>query len=163
MNKSAVFAAVLAFVLTGCSLFDKSRGTDPRIDSEGFDPKLVTEPRPTKPNVFIKQGGSRKHIVADQSPIIIGRGDVKEGRVLISWALPASSPFTFPNDGVVIAKGTQGGPPQDVRCKVLEPKRKVIECSYVAPRDRPVYKYTLKVLERGEPLVPLDPYIANDL
>lgn len=156
MKKWHVIAAACALVLAGCQHFHH----DARLGLEGFNPRVVRQPQPLFPNVFITDSG---YIVVDQEPIRIGKRDVHDGRVTISWALAAGSPYTFPANGIAIGAGTTKDAPQDLKCSVQGSQAKVFECSYRAPQRRYVYKYTVYVRHGDkEPLEALDPQIMGD-
>ncbi|MCU0769163.1 MAG: hypothetical protein MUD07_07205 [Burkholderiaceae bacterium] len=83
--KRIAWALAVAAVLAGCAGFERN----PRLpNDDGFDPGLVSRPRPTEPNVLVVGG----QLVIDQEPIRIWKRDLAAGnRVVIAWALPAGS------------------------------------------------------------------------
>lgn len=158
MKKSVLIAATLAvLVLAGCGVLP----VDPRIGHDGFDPTFVRRPDPAKPNIFVDAG---KFLVVDQEPIRVGPGNVgHDGRVTISWALPAGTPYAFDaGKGIQIVSESkeQRAQPIELRCQPLGTRQKVFECSYKKPTvpGRTVFKYTVNVVG----LPPLDPYIVNE-
>jgi len=155
MKKWRVIFAVCTVFLGGCAHFYG----EARLGLEGFNPRVVRQPQPLFPNVFITNSG---HIVVDQEPIRIGKREVgRDGRVTISWALAAGSPYTFPSNGIVIGSGPAGGAPPDLKCSVQGSLAKVFECSYRAPEGRYRYKYTVYVRRGNELLEALDPNITG--
>ncbi len=97
MKKWHAIAIACVLVLAGCQCFVKS---DARRELDGFDPRLVREPQPLFPNIFISDTGK---IVLDQTPIRIKKEHVQpNGTVKISWALPAGSKYSFPKGGIQI-------------------------------------------------------------
>lgn len=157
MKKSVLIAATLAvLVLAGCGIVP----VDPRFGHDGFDPTFVRRPDPVKPNIFVDAG---KFLVVDQEPIRIGERNVgPDGRVTISWALPAGTPYAFDvAKGIQIVSESREQRAQlpGLRCQPLGTRQKVFECSYPKPpRGTTVLKYTVNVV--GIP--PLDPYIVNE-
>jgi hypothetical protein len=98
------FAACL-LLLAGCAQLDKECR---QCVLDGFDSRLIRQPLPLLPNIFINQTGK---IVLDQSPIRIYASDLRDGMVKISWALPAGSDYTFPENGIQIGPvPTKEGP-----------------------------------------------------
>lgn len=157
MKKSVLIVATLAVsVLAGCGIVP----VDPRFGHDGFDPTFVRRPDPVKPNIFVDAG---KFLVVDQEPIRVGPRDVgPDGRVTISWALPAGTQYAFDADkGIQIVSESrdQRSQPVELRCQPPAGRQRVFECSYRKPAPgRTVFKYTVNV--RG--LAPLDPYIVNE-
>ena len=115
MQKSYSIAFACVFVLAGCQCFQKC---DIRSGLEGFDPRLVGQPEPLFPNIFISETGK---IVLDQTPIRINKSDVVDGRVTIAWALPIRSPYTFPENAIQIGpvptKDRPRTPDKSVNCE----------------------------------------------
>jgi hypothetical protein len=96
MKKRCLIAAACMLSLFGCAQFEKECR---HCVLDGFDPRVIRQPLPLLPNIFINQTGK---IVLDQSPIRIYAGDLRDGMVKISWALAAGSPYTFPENGIQI-------------------------------------------------------------
>ncbi len=94
MNKSHLISAACVLLLAGCAHLDKECR---QCVLDGFDPRTVRQPQPLLPNIFITE---TEKIVLDQSPIRINKQHVRDGRVTISWALPAGSPYTFPENAI---------------------------------------------------------------
>jgi hypothetical protein len=157
--KRIAWALAVTAALAGCAGLERN----PRLPSDGgFDPGLVSRPRPTEPNVFVVGG----QLVIDQEPIRIWKRDLAAGnRVVIAWALPAGSAAGWlPNP----PEARRPGPHPSVKIEPEPPKlecgargaaRKVLVCSfdYVSHAR---YKYTLTADSGGKPLV-LDPFIVN--
>ncbi len=148
MKKRNLIFAACALSLVGCQLFPPGNVRS----LEGFDPRLVRQPEPLFPNVFITSG---ENIVVDQEPIRIPKGDSKQ--ITITWALAAGSPYTFLGDGIEVGDGKE----KDKRfsCGVLGAPRKLAACSFNRLASGTVVKYTVRV--RGGPKGPpaLDPTI----
>ena len=153
MRRSLSIFAVCVVFLASCQHFQ-----DPRTGLEGFNPRVVRQPQPLLPNVFVTASG---YLVVDQEPIRIGKGDVRDGRVTISWALAAGSPHTFPSNGIVIGPGPSKDTPQDLKCAVQGSQAKVFECSFRAPEGRFKYKYTVHVRHGEKALEALDPFVES--
>ena len=170
MKKLSLFFAACVLVLIGCQHIPPGPGRT----LAGFDPKVVRKPEPLFPNVFITDDAL---IVVDQEPIRVGKRDVIHGRVTISWALEAGSPYRFPSkdppwkdtvDGIVIGPGSDKKQDQPVAVKCGAPvvsKGKIFECSFQAAKEGQTrYKYTvnvLNVLPGGKPIKALDPDIVG--
>ncbi len=154
--------AVCMFLLAGCAHFQP----EARLGLEGFNPALVRQPQPRLPNVFVV---SNRFLVVDQEPIRIGRRDVgADGRVTISWALAAGSPYTFTDRGITFAPGPnrEKDTPVELKCGLQGAPHKVYECSYRPSPGRSVFKYTIHAQNKENPrevVEPLDPYVVNDL
>lgn len=134
MKKSLLPAAVLALVLAGCS--------HPMRYRDG-------SPDPLHPRVFVVAG---RGIAVNQEPIYIA----PEARnVTIVWQLPAESPYTFPDDGIVIRDGKE-----EFRCGFERENRQRYACLFANSRPGR-FKYTIKVLDDGRALSPLDPSIIS--
>ena len=174
MKKCGLAFLACALLVIGCQTTQP--GSGPGRTLEGFDPKIVRKPEPLFPNVFITDDAL---ILVDQEPIRVGKRDVVQGRVTISWALEAGSPYRFPSkdppwkdtvDGIVIGPGSNKEPhkridlnPIDVKCRApVVSKGKVFECSFQAAKQGQTrYKYTVNVLQGGKLLEPLDPSIEG--
>lgn len=166
MKRWALACIACVLLISSCQVLHK----ESRVGLEGFDPAVVRQPQPLLPNVFITDSGL---IVVDQEPIRIGKRDVRDGRVTISWALAAGSPYTFPStrppykdsvDGIVIGPGSDKpqDKPVEATCVVQGSRKKVIECSFRAPREgRTRYKYTVNVLQGSRLIEALDPNIEG--
>ena len=157
MRRSLSILAVCVVFLASCQHFQ-----DPRPGLEGFNPRVVRQPQPLLPNVFVTASG---YLVVDQEPIRIGKGDIRDGRVTVSWALAAGSPQTFPANCIVIGPGSNKDQdrPVDVKCGVQGTPQKVFECSFKAVPGRSKYKYTVNVREGDRRLEALDPYMETNL
>lgn len=162
MKKWSLVSLASVFVLSGCAHFY----SDARLGAEGFNPAVVRQPVPRLPNVFVV---GNRYLVVDQEPIRITKRDVgQDGRVTISWALAAGSPYTFTDKGITLAPGPnrERDTPVDLKCGVQGAPRKVYECSYRPSPGRSIFKYTITATNREnsrEVLEPLDPYVVNDL
>lgn len=160
MKKWHLIFVACVVVLSGCAHFQDAR---PGLD--GFNPNVVRQPQPRLPNIFVV---GNKFLVVDQEPIRISRRDVgQDGRVTISWALAAGSPYTFTDRGITFAPGPnkERDTPVDLKCGVQGVPRKIFECSYRPSPGRSVFKYTINAQNRENPrdvIEPLDPYIVND-
>lgn len=142
-------------VLTGCAVVHS--GGAGRLDDEmGFDPALVTRPKPTLPNVFVING----RLVVDQEPIRISSKDAgRDRKVSIAWALSARSSEHWPQaDKAISIRNAKGDKPADWSCSVSKTE-KILSCSYTFRPGE--YKYTLNVRDGNIELPPLDPYIVN--
>lgn len=151
MKRLALILALCAVALTGCSLIEKTRQV--RVGEDGFDPSLVRVPEAVLPNVLVVNG----YLVVDQEPIRITRRDVgTDGKVTLSFALPAGSQFRWPPDGAIQIQPV----PRAWACIVKGAARRILECRYdYEPRGK--FSYTLNALEGDRPLPPLDPTIVN--
>lgn len=103
---------------------------------------------PENPKVYVLDG---KQIVVDQEPIYITR----KGAVIV-WELPKDQKLTFPADGIVI-RAERG----DFACRVEEGATRYA-CRWENAKPRVFYKYTIKVLQDGKELPPLDPFLFAD-
>jgi hypothetical protein len=99
-------------------------------------------PDPHKPGVFVVES----QIIVDQDPIVIPKGD----RAAIVWHLRGSN-LQFPENGITIEKAGD-----QFRC--AREGEQTFVCQNVTTRPGH-YKYTIRVLEGGKPLEPLDPFI----
>jgi hypothetical protein len=164
MKKPLLIVAALAVLaLGGCAHYAKMARL---ADDTGFNPDFVRKPDPLLPNLYVVDGKSSKYVTADQSPIRIGPGDVRDGRITISWALDARSPYVFTERGIVITPGPTNDTPVDVKCGFKGKVRKVFECSYKAIAGKTTYKYAAYVVNpenSRDKVEPLDPYLANDI
>jgi hypothetical protein len=97
MQKLIIALTVSVVLASGCAVVGKQ--IDPRTGVDGYDPALVTRPRPTAPNVFIDRND---FLVVDQEPIRVFRSKPKGDKetVEVVWALPARSNYTFTGDGI---------------------------------------------------------------
>lgn len=101
---------------------------------------------PHQPNVSVISG----YVVVNLEPIVI---DKNEKDVWITWQLTPGSPYTFPNDGIVIA-----GAGDEFNCHREENKQRF---SCKDKHSKPGrYKYTIRV-DGPENPEPLDPSIMN--
>lgn len=178
MKKWTLLFAVCGLLLTGCAhVYKEACG---QCALEGFDPRVVRAPNPLLPNVFVMSG---KFLTVDQEPIRINRRDVgSDGRVTVSWALPAGSPYTFSTkakkdrDGIEFSAADRAsvrgapadldrasvrGAPVDLKCGIQGPQEKVFQCTFTVPEGKYQYKYTVYVLRGDELLEPLDPDVVG--
>jgi len=132
MRKTVLVAVVSALVLTACAC----------------NPPIITNTTGANASVSVANG----KIVVVPDPLSFGPGTQN---VLITWQLPSSSGYTFPNDGIVISN----------------PGDEIVNCHRVQNglgflctnrhSKKGTYKYTIKV--EGSPAVPpLDPVIVNN-
>jgi hypothetical protein len=220
MKKSCAIAIASVLVLAGCQCFVKS---DPRRELDGFDPRLVRQPHPLFPNISLSDGGK---IVLDQTPIRIKKEHVQpDGKVTISWALPAGSAYSFPANGiqmgpvptkerprtpdkpvscdgqaggdttqksassavaqrpgvtaqqrsgsysispfyvtsVELGAGYQTSPLENLSCKARPGASKIFECTFTAPKQPSVHKYSVYVCRGKELFDSYDPYVVSDI
>jgi hypothetical protein len=134
MKKSLLLAALLALVLAGCS--HQMRHRDGSSD-------------PLNPRVFVVAG---RGIAVNQEPIYIAP-DAKN--VTIVWQLPAESKYTFPNDGIEIRDGKE-----EFKCGFEGDNKRRYACVFANSKPGK-WKYTIKVLDAGNALTPLDPSIVS--
>lgn len=128
MKKSTLLAVAL-LLLAACASY----------------PPMSTSPH--NPSVRVVSG----IIVVGEDPIVIGRDE--KGEVRITWQLTPGSPYTFPEDGIVVAKGSD-----KFHCR-REAERQVFTCNHV--HSGPArYKYTIKVEGPDHP-EPFDPTIMD--
>jgi hypothetical protein len=79
---------------------------------------------------------------------------VKQATTLV-WRLPRLGNLTFARDGIVVHEAPEG----EFRCRASE-DAKAFTCD--DRHSRPGrFKYSVRILEDGKPLPPLDPYIIN--
>ena len=112
------------------------------------DMRMSRSPDPHAPNITVASGG---YIVVDQEPIVVPKS---EKDFVIVWQLPRDSVYTFPEDGIVVARGDD-----EFKCN-LEGGRQRFTCRFRNSKPG-IYKYTIKVMESTKLLEPLDPHIAN--
>lgn len=136
MKKTMLVAAATGLLLSACA---SHHARDAR----------VTKFNPHNPNVYVEDD---KYIVVDQEPIYIRKNDKK---TIIVWQLPKGSPYSFPADGIVIAK-----PDGEFDCNVEADKQR-FRCKFENSKDGS-YKYTIRVIGGAGPIKPLDPYIVNN-
>lgn len=156
MEKRTLLIVAFTLTLAGCAHLGFEC---PQCAIEGFDPRVVRQPLPLFPNVFVTEG----RLVVDQEPIRVGPREVRGGLVTITWALAAGSPDIFhAKDGIVIAPGSHNEQNKPT-CKPPEgSKGKVFACSFRPPAKGQVkYKYTINVLLDGKVLSSLDPNIEG--
>jgi hypothetical protein len=130
MRKSIVLVAVSMLVLAACA-----------------GNVFVTKPDPHNPSVSVVSG----YIVVDQEPIVVPKG---ERDFSIVWQLAKDSPYSFPDDGIVVARGED-----EFRCR-REANNQRFTCLFRNSKPGK-YKYTIKVLDGTRLLEPLDPTIVN--
>jgi len=127
------------------------------IPREATAVPVVRKPEAFFPNVFVTETG---HLTVDQEPIRVPKSAVgRDGRVTLSWSLAASSPETFPANGVVI----DAGPRSQVKfdCGVKGSAAKVYQCSFVPPAEKYRFKYTVYVRRGDKTLEALDPFVEG--
>jgi len=155
MKKRTLFIVAFTLTLAGCAHLGFEC---PQCAIEGFDPRVVRQPLPLFPNVFVTEG----RLVVDQEPIRVGPREVRGGLVTITWALAAGSPDAFAANGIVIGPGSHS---EQYKPKCYAPegsKGKVFACSFRPPAKGQVkYKYTINVLLDGKVLSSLDPNIEG--
>ena len=159
MKKWPLIYVAGALVLSGCAHFH-----DARLGLEGFNPRVIRQPQPLLPNVFVVNS----RLVVDQEPIRITRRQVgQDGRVTISWALAAGSPYTFLNRGIDFPREpNKGKQPPAIDCRVQGAAKKIAECTFRPPAGRSEFKYTIYAEngeKKSEVIEPLDPYIVSDI
>ncbi|HEY2862357.1 MAG TPA: hypothetical protein VGK37_01885 [Casimicrobiaceae bacterium] len=130
MKKTTFLAVASSLVLAGCASNAFVRGINPH-----------------NPNVSVVEG----YIVVDQEPIVVPKN---EKDFLIVWQLSRGSAYSFPDDGIVVARSEE-----EFKCHPEADKQRF---SCVFRNSKPgKYKYTIKVLDGLRPLRPLDPTIVN--
>jgi hypothetical protein len=132
MNKLILAGASAALLLSACAIHHPH--------ARKFDPH--------NPAVTVVEG---KSIVVDQEPVYF---PLRAGEVTITWYLPKDSPYSFPDDGIVVAGGGD-----EFKCNP-EAGGKKFACKFKNSKLGR-YKYTIRVIGGPEPLRPLDPFIAN--
>lgn len=152
--KNSLLAIGMLLVLSGCTMFHHHPHDGKPYDNElsrreGFDARLVTQPRANDVNVFILDS----KIIVGQEPVR-PRGD---SSVQIWWMLDKSSSYKFPVNGIEFAKG-----PDDLKCGPFGTSGKVFTCKYKRPAAGARYKYTIRVLDgSGKLLEELDPWVYS--
>jgi hypothetical protein len=159
MKKSILIAALAASVLGGCAVFCPSPLADP-----------------TKPQVTVDIKDVGRPISVYPDPLVFPAG---QKNVTIVWSLPKGSNLRFPDNGIVIEgeittrilRSKQANPTQDSLALDRE-QREIVDCrianaglefTCLNRHTRPgLYKYTIRVLEDGRLLTPLDPTAMNN-
>ena len=141
MKKWLLAYVVYALALAGCTHFQTSECRQCAL--EGFDSRVVRLPNPLLPNVFVVDG---KYLAVDQEPILIsGRELGRGGRLTISWALPAGTPYIFSTkakngpEGIVFSPADKSRgieAPAGLDCKVWGVQEKVFQCSFTPAQRR---------------------------
>ena len=162
MKKWPLLSLACAVLLAGCAHFDRCRD----CAQEGFDPRVIRPPNPLLPNVFVLRS---KHLVVDQEPIYVTAGDAgSDGRITISWSLPAGNAFSFSTkekggpDGIVFSPADRArkiDAPAGLECSVKGVQGKVFACSFKPAQRRATYKYTVNARDGEKLLEPLDPHV----
>jgi len=134
MKKSPLLATMLVLVLAGCS--HQMRYRDGSSD-------------PLNPRVFVVAG---RGIAVNQEPIYIAP-DAKN--VTIVWQLPADSKYTCPDDGIVVRDGKE-----EFKCGFERENKQRYACLFANTKPGR-FKYTIRVLDNGTELRPLDPSIVT--
>ena len=167
MIKTCFLAAVLAGFLAACG--GVRVGPDESIKLgertivvagvHGFNAAALTRPNPHSPNVFITE---KEQIVADQEPI--RPIDDGSGQIVLTWALDRDSDYVFPDDTAINFSSGTGSSPPPFRCRVTQPRKKVIACLYNRPSGSSKWKYAIMVTNQrtGRVLTALDPWIYQD-
>jgi hypothetical protein len=144
--------AFSAALLSGCSLLSK-----------------VVLPPPDKPEVLIVDGS----VSVLPEPLRFKT----RGATVIVWSLPSG--YAFPNNGIVVEGEIVSPLPIDAprreqqeTIRVNRAQQEIVDCKPIAnntkfqclnKNTRPgEYKYTVRVLENGRPLKPLDPHLYNE-
>jgi hypothetical protein len=104
------------------------------------------DPRPT--NVSATDG----QLSVDQEPIY-----VHTAGATITWRVGTFSSLRFPSDGAVTFRDAPEG---EFRCNTIQDGRGVICIDRYSKAGR--YKYTIRVLQDGKELPPLDPNVVNN-
>lgn len=168
MKKWQFILAACVLTLAGCAPFESCR----QCAIEGFDPRVVRLPNPLLPNVFVVD---RKYLVVDQEPIRLDKGHVgQDGRVTISWALAARTPYAFaPNIGISFVNpapeprlSKKIDRPDETICKADGELGKIYVCSFKPKAGKATYKYTVHVVNKENPrevIEPLDPYVETNI
>lgn len=107
---------------------------------------------PANPLVLVKDG----RVSVSQEPLYFTK---KDGPVTITWRLPAGGPYSFADNGIVVEGGS------DAKRAAAEFDCKRVSATEFACLNRNTgsgrYKYTVRVLQGGTALEPLDPIIIN--
>lgn len=133
MKRVLLIGVAAATILSGCGLLRKA--VDTMLD-------------PSKPAVAVVDG----KIEVRPDPLVFEPDAVN---VIITWTLPTESALTFSREGIVF----EGKQDEIVRCALGEDP-KVFTClnRHTKPGE---YKYTVRLLDGGKPLAPLDPTVRN--
>ena len=167
MIKSFFAVTVLACVLAACGSIrvgpDQTIKVGERtivvVGVDGFNAAALTRPNPHFPNVLITE---KEQIVADQEPI--RPIDDGSGQIVLTWALDRDSDYVFPDDSAINFSSGTGSSPPPFRCRVPQPRKKVIACLYNRPSGSSKWKYAIMVTNQrtGRALTALDPWIYQD-
>jgi hypothetical protein len=141
---------------------------DARLGLEGFNPKVVRQPQPLLPNVFVVKDQFVGRLVVDQEPIRITKKELgPDGWVTISWALAAGSPHVFVNRGIDFPREpNKGKQPPEFGCQVEGSVQKIAVCKFKPAEGHSEFKYAIHVEnkeDKGQKIAPLDPYIVSDI
>lgn len=153
MNKfrtaTALLAALTMVLASGCAMrIQQGHDRDHGRHERGMKMGEPHAPDAKNPRVLVTQG----RLSVDQEPLRFFKA---QGKVKITWRLAENSPYSFPADGIVIE--TAG---DEFKCGVDNNPRH-FSCENRNSR-KGSYKYTVKVLDNGKPLEPLDPVIVNE-
>jgi hypothetical protein len=108
-------------------------------------------PDPANPQVRVDSQG---RLSVDQEPLRFYKA---QGPVTITWRLPPDGRYGFPADGIVVEGA---GSREEFQCG---PGKLPFEFSCLNRNTHPGdYKYSVRALQDGKPLPPLDPRIIND-
>jgi len=164
MNKLIGIAIVLAIGVSGCTTVRIGPEEPVRVGNKtllvrtgGYDANALPKYDGNVPNLIITNG----QIVIDQEPvrpIPLAEGNL----VLVTWALPAGSPFSFPDENGIQLVASEGNPlPADLKCATLGAEKRIYYCTYT--RTRPgQWKYNIRVRDsRGKDLLRLDPFVVQ--
>jgi hypothetical protein len=157
--RASLLATLLTTLLTalgGCAIHVGHRG-EVAASPPGADRRLhmAHHPDASNPRVLVDKG----FVSVDQEPLRFFKA---QGKVKITWRLPANSPYSFPNDGIVIEaaeRQTADQVAEEFSC-ALQKNPQLFSCENRNSRPGR-YKYTVRVLDNGKPLEPLDPVIIN--
>lgn len=133
MRRTVLVSLAAAILLAGCSWLKDRYG----------------DKDPTRPTVVVRSG---KIESVSPDPLVF---EADQKNVTISWSLPAGSNLTFPADGIAFEKGQE----EIVRCAVGQnPQTYTCLNRHTRPGE---FKYTVRVLDAGRALEPLDPTVRN--
>ncbi len=141
-------AGLLTLLMSGCALHE-------RMHEHMHGPGQAD---PANPKVLVKNG----KLSVNLEPLRFSKAD---GSVNITWHLPPGDVYAFATNGIVVEPAVAG----------TKAARNVVDEFQCGPGKTPTeytclnrntgpgkYKYTVRVLEKGVMLEPLDPFIIND-
>lgn len=149
-----MLCALLSLFVSGCSVLVRA-----------------TLPPPNKPQVDVRDGV----IVVVPEPLGF---KARTGEIPIIWSLPQWGDLSFPPNGIVVEGEIVVPLPIDSKDRqaresivVDRQQKEIVNCEPIPGgkkfrclnrNTRPgVYKYTIRVLQNGVPLRPLDPTLMN--